>query len=92
MERCHAGKQNCYNGKSRLTRTMPQTWHIFEDGPLFETVGPGGDYDDAHHLAHMVALLGPPPKEFLERSYSNRVWQFFEKDGELLLPRSHVRW
>ena len=29
--------------------------------------GPEDKRDNVYHLAHMIALLGPPPKEFLER-------------------------
>ena len=33
---------------------------------VFDTTSP--ERNDAHHLAGMTALLGPPPKEFRDRS------------------------
>ncbi|KAK2746480.1 hypothetical protein FQN57_003106 [Myotisia sp. PD_48] len=39
-------------------------------------------YDDAYHLAQMVAVLGPPPLEFLKRSpHSLKYWD--ENDTSL---------
>ncbi|SPO04717.1 uncharacterized protein DNG_07402 [Cephalotrichum gorgonifer] len=42
-------------------------WDLFEGGRLFHAVK-DGHLNDEQHLAEMVALVGPPPKEFLERS------------------------
>jgi hypothetical protein len=44
-----------------------QIWDLFEDGRLFHAVE-DGRLSDELHLAEMVALMGPPPKAFLERS------------------------
>jgi serine/threonine-protein kinase SRPK3 len=39
-----------------------------ENKSLFEAVDPlKNEYDDRSHLAHITALLGPPPKELLMR-------------------------
>lgn len=45
-----------------------------------------GFLNDAHHLAAMIALLGPPPLEFLERSQES--WRYWDKNGQFLLPRA----
>ncbi|KAK0386181.1 hypothetical protein NLU13_6018 [Sarocladium strictum] len=36
--------------------------------------------NDAHHLAHMTALLGPPPPEFLQRSTETQA--YWADDGQ----------
>ncbi|KAI0284439.1 kinase-like domain-containing protein [Russula brevipes] len=49
---------------------------------LFRTTGgPDDKQDNIYHLAHMVALLGPPPKEFLERTKGDRVQNWFDENG-----------
>ncbi|KAI7349594.1 protein kinase [Hortaea werneckii] len=53
-------------------------WDLFEGGRLFRAVR-HGHLDDEQHLAEMVSLLGPPPKEFLERSKKCR--QYWDADG-----------
>ncbi len=40
------------------------------------------ELNDAHHLAAMTALLGPPPPEFFERS--EQTSKYWSEDGELI--------
>ncbi|KAI8722690.1 Protein kinase domain-containing protein [Fusarium sp. LHS14.1] len=42
-------------------------WDLFEGGRLFHATK-DGHLNDELHLAEMLSLLGPPPKEFLKRS------------------------
>ncbi|KAH9841134.1 putative CDK4/6 [Rhodofomes roseus] len=57
-------------------------WDLFQNGNLFKTTGgPENKQDNIYHLAHMIALLGPPPKDFLERTQTERPWGWFDKDG-----------
>ncbi|CAL1698674.1 unnamed protein product [Somion occarium] len=57
-------------------------WDLFENGNLFRTTGgPEEKQDNIYHLAHMVALLGLPPKDFLARSKTDRPWRWFDEDG-----------
>lgn len=35
-----------------------------------------GDYDGKAHLAEMIALLGPPPKELLDQEREGRRWNW----------------
>jgi hypothetical protein len=42
-----------------------------------------GYLDDDFHFAQMVSLMGPPPKEFLERSEQCR--KYWDSEGEVLL-------
>ncbi|KAH7308508.1 protein kinase [Stachybotrys elegans] len=53
-------------------------WDLFEGGRLFRAVK-DGHLNDEQHLAEMVSLMGPPPKQFLERSEKSR--QFWDADG-----------
>lgn len=43
-------------------------------------------FDDRVHLAEMVALLGPPPKEFVSRSKVGHV--FWDDEGTSTLIHS----
>lgn len=45
---------------------------------IYDTASPS--LNDAHHLAAMTALLGPPPREFLERS--EETSKYWSEDGE----------
>ncbi|KZT02281.1 protein kinase [Laetiporus sulphureus 93-53] len=57
-------------------------WDLFENGNLFKTRGGAENKkDNIYHLAHMIALLGLPPKDFLERSQTDRPWQWFDRNG-----------
>ncbi|KAJ5770171.1 uncharacterized protein N7511_002222 [Penicillium nucicola] len=58
-------------------------WNIIEGTELFTQVEhPNRHYDAPSHLAEMIALLGPPPKEVIERS--NNVSQI-EFDSPITL-------
>ncbi|KAJ5479837.1 hypothetical protein N7530_005346 [Penicillium desertorum] len=50
-------------------------WNIIEGTELFTQVqGANGRYDPKSHLAEMIALLGPPPKEVIGRAeYMSQV-------------------
>ncbi|TLS28937.1 hypothetical protein PpBr36_02058 [Pyricularia pennisetigena] len=56
-------------------------WDLLEPEPLFKVYEPTDSaLNEAFHLAHMVALMGPPPLEFLKRSAtSTRYW---DEDGK----------
>lgn len=57
-------------------------------GNLFKTTGgPEQKEDNAFHLAHMVALLGPPPADFLARTRNGRAWNWFNEDGKCSVIR-----
>ena len=51
---------------------------MFEGGRLFRTEK-NGIPDNEQHLAEMVSLMGPPPKEFLERSVKCR--EYWDAEG-----------
>ena len=54
-------------------------WDLFEDHHLFDGRGPDGCHSDAQLLAEMVAILGPPPVEFLRKS--PRSLEYWDSSG-----------
>ncbi|KAK5729208.1 hypothetical protein LTR15_002350 [Elasticomyces elasticus] len=60
-------------------------WDLFEPRRLFRVQDSQGRYSEEHHLAQMVALLGPPSLDFLERSENS--WKYWSRDGTW---KSHV--
>lgn len=56
---------------------------MFEGRHLFYGNDPDGKgYSTKAHLAEVIALLGPPPLDLLERG--ERSHEFFDKDGTYL--------
>lgn len=56
-----------------------QTWDLFQQGHLFYARDSDKKSSDGHHLAEMVAVMGPPPKEMTQNSaYAT---DFFDSDG-----------
>ncbi|GFF60705.1 protein kinase, putative [Aspergillus udagawae] len=55
------------------------TWDLFQKGHLFYARDQNKQNSDSHHLAEMIALLGPPPKDMLRKSeYAS---EFFDSEG-----------
>lgn len=48
---------------------------------MFNAKGPDGIPDSLCHMAHMTALLGPPPVDFLERCRSKRRHEYYDSKG-----------
>ena len=59
---------------------MHQIWDLFENKHLFNARDENKQDSNLHHLAEMLALLGPPPKGFLKRS--EYAPEFFDDQGE----------
>jgi serine/threonine protein kinase len=55
-----------------------QTWDLLQGNCLFNASKDGLLHDE-RHLAEMVSLMGPPPKEFLERS--ENCYKYWDSDG-----------
>ncbi|KAL1878039.1 hypothetical protein VTK73DRAFT_8263 [Phialemonium thermophilum] len=56
-------------------------WDLLERRGLFRIYNAESqELNDAHHLAAMTALLGPPPPDFLKRSDETR--KYWTEDGE----------
>ncbi|OQE02810.1 hypothetical protein PENVUL_c038G01502 [Penicillium vulpinum] len=55
-------------------------WDLFEGGHLFGNIfDENGNHDPFKHLALMVALIGPPPADFVQRSET--TGQCFDRNG-----------
>lgn len=54
-------------------------WDMLEVNKLFKCHNPEGVFDDAYHLAGMIAIMGPPPLEFLRRSENSK--RFWDAEG-----------
>ncbi|KAI6823566.1 kinase-like protein [Hortaea werneckii] len=55
-------------------------WDLFQPKRLFNPQDSDGQYSEAHHLAQMTSLLGPPPLRFLQRC-GEKADQYWDKDG-----------
>lgn len=51
---------------------------------MFNTRGPDGIPNSLYHMAHIMALLGPAPLDFLERSRSERRHEYYDLKGECI--------
>jgi serine/threonine-protein kinase SRPK3 len=65
-------------------------WDLIETVGLFDAIDTRpGKYNSAQHLGLMIALLGPPPKELLDRG--NATATYFDEDGEFRKPEHVMR-
>ncbi|KZF26692.1 protein kinase [Xylona heveae TC161] len=55
-------------------------WDLFQPKRLFSPKDTEGRYSEAHHLAEMISIMGPPPLEFL-RQCGEKAEQYWEKNG-----------
>ena len=53
---------------------ITKAWDIVSSCTLVDGKNPDGVFDDRFHLAELVALLGPPPPEFRQRSHLSSVF------------------
>lgn len=66
--------------------TEDQILDLFEGRHLFGNIfNENGNHDPFKHLALMVALVGPPPVDFIQRSETTD--QCFDRNGK----RSHLQ-
>jgi serine/threonine-protein kinase SRPK3 len=56
-------------------------WDLLGTNRLFTARNGDGEMNDAAHLAELMATLGPPPREFLQRN-SGRAAEFWDKQGK----------
>ena len=56
-----------------------QIWDIFENKHLFNAQDSHGEGSSLHHMAEMVAILGPPPLDYLRRTETS--WEYFGNAG-----------
>ncbi|ODH13935.1 CMGC/SRPK protein kinase [Paracoccidioides brasiliensis] len=55
-------------------------WDLVAGRTLFQARNDQRLLDDTLHLAEMVAIMGPPPREFLERCETSSIW--WDKNGQ----------
>ncbi|KAJ5804251.1 kinase-like domain-containing protein [Penicillium psychrosexuale] len=55
------------------------TWDLFQRGHLFYARDSQKQDSDANHIAEMIALLGPPPRDLLQNS--DYATDFFDSEG-----------
>lgn len=68
---------------------LHQAWDLLEKESLFGVYNMESlELNDAHHLAAMTALLGPPPPEFLKKSEETK--KYWTEDGELIAKENHM--
>jgi hypothetical protein len=52
-------------------------WNLLDNRDLFSQIyDQEGKHSAKAHLAEMIALFGPPPKELLDREKDGRRWNF----------------
>ena len=66
-------------------RMFNKAWDLLDEESLFRIYDQEDqEENELHHLANMVALLGPPPRELLGRSSkSKKYWDAQGKQGVL---------
>ena len=53
---------------------------MFENKHLFNAQDDNGEGSSLHHMAEMVAILGPPPLDYLQRTKTS--WKYFDESGK----------
>ncbi|CAG8424434.1 unnamed protein product, partial [Penicillium salamii] len=66
---------------TQSVRSSTLLWDILEGKKLFKDIHPlkAHEYDELGHLGHISSLLGPPPKELLDKG--TRTDLFYDSDG-----------
>ncbi len=53
---------------------------MFENKHLFNAQDGNGEGSSLYHMAEMVAILGPPPLDYLQRTETS--WEYFDDSGK----------
>ncbi|RMZ37615.1 protein kinase [Aspergillus flavus] len=69
-----------WNEKVDIWNVGVLTWDLFQQGHLFYARDSDKKSSDAHHLAEMIAIMGPPPKEVIQNSVY--ATEFFDGEGD----------
>ncbi|CAI7568051.1 unnamed protein product [Penicillium crustosum] len=68
-----------WNEKVDIWNLAVLTWNIFQREPLFYAKDSKKEDSNAHHIAEVIAVLGPPPRELLQNNYY--ATEFFDSEG-----------
>lgn len=60
-----------------------KVWDLFEEERMFHPGGSDREQSNARMLAELIALLGPPPKDFLPRA--DETLAYWNHQGEYSL-------
>ena len=61
-------------------------WDLFENFGLFDAIATGpSHYHPTQHLGLMISLMGPPPKELLERGSTSAT--YFDEEDQFRHPK-----
>ena len=55
-------------------------WDLLEDRPLFRAQDSASGYDPQAHLAEMMTILGPPPRDLLKKGRKTSL--YFDANGK----------
>ncbi|MCJ1398649.1 hypothetical protein MMC11_001850 [Xylographa trunciseda] len=69
-----------WNNKVDIWNVGVMAWDLFEDKHLFHAKDQNNENSSLHHIAEMIALLGPPPSEFIRRSKLGS--EYFDAHGK----------
>ncbi|KAG5304310.1 protein kinase [Histoplasma capsulatum G186AR] len=69
-----------WNDKVDIWNVAVLLWDLVSKRHLFDGRDSEGAVDESLRLAEMIAIMGPPPKEFLNRSDACRI--FWDENGE----------
>ncbi|XRM42851.1 hypothetical protein ABZX51_006063 [Aspergillus tubingensis] len=69
-----------WNSKVDVWSIALMAWDMVCTRTLFDGRNSDGIFDDRVHLAEMVAIMGPPPTDFIKRSKVGSV--FWDEDGK----------
>ena len=64
---------------SRSNRRPSKIWDIFENKHLSNAKDGNGEDSSLHHMAEIVALLGLPSPDYLQRTETS--WKYFDNTG-----------
>ncbi|KAF4224820.1 hypothetical protein CNMCM6457_008881 [Aspergillus fumigatiaffinis] len=68
-----------WNEKVDIWNVGVLTWDLFQQRHLFYARDSDKKSSDGHHIAEMIAFMGPPPKEMIQNSVY--ATEFFDGDG-----------
>lgn len=78
-----SGGENSVSLLSIRSVDLPQVWDLFQNKHMFDARDTNKKESSLYHLAEMIALLGPPPRDFLKRSAI--ASEYFDEHGPCLL-------
>ncbi|MCJ1396678.1 hypothetical protein MMC18_009570, partial [Xylographa bjoerkii] len=69
-----------WNNKVDIWNVGVLAWDLFEDKHMFDAKDQNNENSSLYHIAEMIALLGPPPLEFIQRSKLGS--EYFDAHGK----------